>query len=435
MFIINTHIREEMSMNKKIVIIFVCMFLVTSALPIISSQKVNEESENIKSSDYLPGTYMIDTEWGQHMPYKRLCPYTNSSQKSRCRLGCWSVAIGQIINYHSEYYNLQSEGYIDYDCSNKTIVPWHIESDLNITDYNWNNMTNKIDKYSPESEKDNISRLLYDTAIVIQKDFGTGGYLTVDNTTYIPKLINELIEHFPSINAYCEWDTQLNESEIVDEIDHGRPIMFYTVGHNKTSGKEFPHAMIIDGYEYTGDPPGFEVHINFGWDGPDGLRLPDTWFNYYSRIPTYDANISFDNRTYRKGLYIRMDPKFDHFQGPECTKLPDTCIYEVRTDFDTDPPLEFFFDWGDGSNSGWLGYYRLGEICTATNSWRNPGIYDVKVKVKNSMGAEGDWSDPLTIHITKYGFLLPLLQFLVNIKNRYPGLEPLLNPLIKLLCR
>ena len=179
----------------------------------------------------------------------------------------------------------------------------------------------------------------------------------------------------------------------------------------------------------------FNVHINFGWDGPDGLELPDTWYNYYGHFPTFDPNIWFDDINYRKGLYIRMDPTFDSFIGPECAKLPDTCEFMVRTDFDTDPPLEFFFDWGDGSNSGWLGHYRLGETCTASHSWREPGIFDVKVKVKNAMGAEGDWSESLKVHITKFGFLLPLLEILINLKNRYPGLEPLLNPLIKILCR
>ena len=422
-------------MYKKIVIILICTLMVTSAIPIVSSNIVYKESENKKSSEYFPGTYLIETEWGQHGYYKRLCPYTNSSHTSRCRLGCWSVAIGQIINYYSDYYNLQSQGYVEYNCTTLTIDPWHIVSDLDETDYYWFNMSNKLNSSSSESEKDNVSRLLYDTAIVIQKDFGTGGYLTIDNTTAIPKLINELIDHFPSINAYTEWDTDLTESEIVDEINHGRPIMFYTVGHNKTTQETFPHAMIIDGYEYTGSPPAFNVHINFGWDGPDGLELPNTWYNYYGHFPTFDPYIWFDDINFRKGLYIRLNPTFDSFIGPECAKLPDTCEFKVRTDFDTEPPLEFFFDWGDGSNSGWLGYYRLGETCTASNSWREPGIYDVKVKVKNAMGAEGDWSEPLTVHITKFGFLLPLLELLVNLKNRYPGLEPLLNPFIKLICK
>ena len=130
-----------------------------------------------------------------------------------------------------------------------------------------------------------------------------------------------------------------------------------------------------------------------------------------------------------------MNPSFDYIAGPECAKLPDSCIFEVRTDFDTDPPLEFFFDWGDGSNSGWLGQYKLGETCSASYSWRKAGIYDVRVKVKNAMGAEGDWSEPLTVHITRFGFLLPFLEFFINLKESHPGLTPLLTAIIKILCR
>jgi len=423
-------------MNKKIVIIFVCIFLTTGALPNICSQTIFNESENDKSSNYIPGTYLINSEWGQHGHYKRLCPRINSSTNLRCRLGCWSVAIAQIINYHSEYYDLQSEGYVEYNCTNHSIDPWHIESDLDETDYYWFNMSNKLNDTSPESYKDNVSRLLYDTAIVIQKDFNTGGYLTIDNVSYVPKLINELIDHFPSINYMTEWDTDLTESEIVDEINSGRPIMFYTIGHNQTSGEMFPHAMVIDGYEYIGDPPRiFKVHLNFGWDGPAGLELPNTWYDYYGNFPTFDPDYIFDDPSFRRGLLIRMAPSFDFIAGPECAKIGEECLFMIRTDFDTDPPLEFFIDWGDVSNSGWLGPYRLGETCTASKSWKEPGIYVLKVKVKNAMGSESDWEDSLTVHIIKRGFLLPILEFLIKLRDRYPALEPLLTALIKLLCR
>ena len=423
-------------MKKKIVIIFVCTLMMTGVFPSICSQAINENLNNPRSSDYTRGTYLIDTEWGQHGHYKRLCPWTNTSHTSRCRLGCWSVAIAQIINYHSEYYELQSHGDVDYECTNHTIDPWHIVSDLDETDYHWFEMSNKLNSTSTESEKENVSRLLYDTAIVIQKDFGTGNYLTVDNTSSVPYLIDELIDHFPSINYLTKWDTNLTEAEIVDEIDHGRPIMFYTIAHNQTSGEDFHHAMVIDGYEYTGGAPQtFMVHLNFGWDGPAGLELPNTWYDYYGNFPTFDPNYIFDDPSYRKGLFIRMAPSFDHFAGPDCAHVGEECLFTVRTDFDTDPPLEFFFDWGDETSSGWLGPYRLEETCTASKTWKDPGIYDVKVKVKNVMGGESDFSEPLTIHITRYRFLVPILEFLIRMRDRFPGLEPFLTAMIELLCR
>jgi hypothetical protein len=426
-----------MEMKKKCVIILVCTLFITGTIPSIGSQIINDDTIDPKTSNYVRGVYMIDTEWGQHGHYKRLCPFTNESHTSRCRLGCWSVAIAQIINYHSDHYSLQSYGYVSYECTNHSIEPWKIESDLEETDYVWSKMANKINSASPESEKDNVSRLCYDTAIVIQKDFGTGRYNTTEDLPDGPldELINELIEHFPSINADTEWDKDLTEAEIVEEIDHGRPIMLYTVGHNLTTGKNFPHAMIIDGYEYTGGPPHtFKIHINYGWDGPAGLELPITWYDYYGDFPSYDPNCVFDNTSYRKGLLIRLSPIFNHFGGPDCGAVGQEYPFTVRSDFDTDPPLYYQFDWGDGSMSTWHGPYQQQETCTASYSWRNPGIYKVKVKIKNDMGSESDWSDSLTIHITKYKFILPVLEFLIELRERYPALEPIITMIISFIC-
>jgi hypothetical protein len=427
-------------MKEKIICILILMLLLISTLPSISSQMSLYDSINPKSSNYKRGVYLIDTEWGQHGYYKRLCPFTNESHTSRCRLGCWSVAISQIINYHSDHYSLQSHGYVSYECTNHTIDPWEIESDLDATDYDWSQMANKVNAASPESVKDNVSRLCYDTAIVIQKNFGTMGYRTITMDLSLPDanvndLINELIEHYPSIDTFSEWDNDLTEAEIVEEIDDGRPIMFYTVGHNLTTGNNFPHAMVIDGYEYTGGPPHtFKVHLNYGWDGPAGLELPNTWYDYYGDFPTYDPNCVFDDPNFRKALFIRLSPIFTHYSGPLCAMMGQECQFTVRTDFDTDPPLFYQFDWGDGSMSTWFGPYQLQETCTASYSWRNPGIYEVKVKVKNNMGSESDWSDSLIIHITRYNILLPILEFLIKLRDRYPALEPILTMIISFIC-
>jgi len=450
-------------MKTKLFGIFVCvLMIITAILPVVSStyedfnnQVFNEIFfDNEKIIDSLdnniisgvngytednPNDYLINTEWGQHGRYKDKCPYTDSNHTSLCRLGCWSTAIGQIINYHSNYYSLQSVGFVDYECSDHTIDPWHILNDLDEFDYDWSQMSNKLKTgVSTEEEIDNVSRLLYDTATVIQKDFNTGGYCTVDNTTAVPKLINELREHYTSINAFTIWDNDLTEAEIVDEIDHGRPIMFYTLGHNYKNMSNittFGHAMVIDGYNYTSVPPQiFKVHINYGWDGPTGLELPNTWYKYYGDFPTYDPDMVFDYQNYRKGLLIRLSPIFTHYSGPTAAKIGDECTFTIKSDYDTEPPLHYMFNWDDGTLSGWLGPYRLGEVCTVSYTWHTPGVYDIKVKVKNDMGSESEWSGILTIHITKYGFLMPILELLLDLRNLFPFLEHLFTPIIKLIC-
>jgi len=66
------------------------------------------------------------------------------------------------------------------------------------------------------------------------------------------------------------------------------------------------------------------------------------------------------------------------------------------TDIDGDE-IYYMWDWGDGSNTTWLGPYKSGEIAKAQHSWKEKGRYEVRVKAKDEHGMESDWSDPLPI--------------------------------------
>jgi hypothetical protein len=51
------------------------------------------------------------------------------------------------------------------------------------------------------------------------------------------------------------------------------------------------------------------------------------------------------------------------------------------------------WDWGDGSESEWLGPYASGEAICVTHAWSNDGTYSIRVKLKDDQGGESDWSD------------------------------------------
>ena len=58
------------------------------------------------------------------------------------------------------------------------------------------------------------------------------------------------------------------------------------------------------------------------------------------------------------------------------------------------------FDWGDGSNSGWLGPFNGGATVTACHIWTVLGTYEVKAKARDVWGAGSTWSDALVVTIT-----------------------------------
>jgi hypothetical protein len=92
--------------------------------------------------------------------------------------------------------------------------------------------------------------------------------------------------------------------------------------------------------------------------------------------------------------------------------------YTFCTDAITDPEGDSFyclFDWGDGTNSGWLGPYASGQIVCASHSWSQPGVYLIKFKLKDINGSESNWSDP----------------FIITIVENYPPSSPIIDGLTR----
>jgi len=69
----------------------------------------------------------------------------------------------------------------------------------------------------------------------------------------------------------------------------------------------------------------------------------------------------------------------------------------------TDPEgdnISYFFDWGNGHDSGWLPEIASGATATASYAWPAAGSFDIKAKAKDSNGAESGVSPAHTIVIS-----------------------------------
>jgi hypothetical protein len=55
------------------------------------------------------------------------------------------------------------------------------------------------------------------------------------------------------------------------------------------------------------------------------------------------------------------------------------------------------WDWGDGNFSDWLGPFASGVTSNAQHSWTIKGTYSIRVKAKDTNGAESNWSEPLAV--------------------------------------
>ena len=68
----------------------------------------------------------------------------------------------------------------------------------------------------------------------------------------------------------------------------------------------------------------------------------------------------------------------------------------------TDPDgdqVYYFWDWGDGKTTGWLGPYNSGTTISTSHKWTSRGTFLVKVKAKDIYGVESGWSATLSVTI------------------------------------
>jgi hypothetical protein len=86
--------------------------------------------------------------------------------------------------------------------------------------------------------------------------------------------------------------------------------------------------------------------------------------------------------------------------GPTNVVINEQCTYTiVSTDPDNDD-IFYYIDWGDGTNTGWIGPYNSSAPIQSSHTWTGLGSYFVKAKAKDIYSAQSDWSDSLIVIVS-----------------------------------
>jgi hypothetical protein len=256
-----------------------------------------------------------------------------------------------------------------------------IANNLDATTYYWFNMNTSISTTSPTAEIENVTQLLYDVSTVIQKDFGTGGYVVHSGGR-----TDEVKDHFEYVSSDTEFVLNPPINDIIGEINNERPCMLYIENWNGTVG----HAVALDGYRWMNGK--FQVHLNLGWGG-----TADGWYVYNESI---NASSYVFNGTIRGLMFIRLAPFIPKTpNGPSLAHPGSMVKMNTSSSSHRDLPLYYQWDWGDGTFSRWLGRYESGAISEVTHSWHGEGTYNIRVRCMNTKGYRSEWSRPHTIMI------------------------------------
>ena len=97
----------------------------------------------------------------------------------------------------------------------------------------------------------------------------------------------------------------------------------------------------------------------------------------------------------------------------------------------TDPDgsvLYLYIEWGDSSNTGWLGPYSSGEEVTKSHTWSNQGTFTIRCKAKDPYDEEGPW-ESFTVTMPRSRLLNnPLFMRLLE---QFPNAFPIIRQLLR----
>jgi subtilisin family serine protease len=101
--------------------------------------------------------------------------------------------------------------------------------------------------------------------------------------------------------------------------------------------------------------------------------------------------------------------------------------FTTSTSDDDGDELWYFWDWGDGNYSEWLGSYNSGDTCEASYTWQQEANFTIKVKAKDGEGGESYWSEEFIFSTPK---TKAINRPIINILEQFPNLFSLLRQLL-----
>jgi YVTN family beta-propeller protein len=167
----------------------------------------------------------------------------------------------------------------------------------------------------------------------------------------------------------------------------------------------------------TSDPDGDSISYQFDWG--DGTQ------SEWSTLRPSSASIMMSNEWSQAGVYL-VKARAKDIEGalsdwseghtitisnnnpPDIPSTPNgpssgqvDTIYNFTTS-STDPDgdsVSYQFDWGEGILSNWSNFIPSGIILTMSKTWSDTGVYLIKARAKDRIGAISNWSSSHSIII------------------------------------
>ena len=139
---------------------------------------------------------------------------------------------------------------------------------------------------------------------------------------------------------------------------------------------------------------GEKITINL--DIPDEGVIDDKWEVYVIAKDEWGAISEISDFT---TFITTHSPDAPSIKGSSEGTAGKSYTFNVTATEPDEENILYYFDWGDGTNSGWLGPYPSGTMIEKSHSWK-AGSWTIKVKAKDIHDIESEWGT-LKITISK----------------------------------
>jgi parallel beta-helix repeat protein len=178
---------------------------------------------------------------------------------------------------------------------------------------------------------------------------------------------------------------------------------------------------------------GVDVHV------PSSTRASTTWqglanitqYHWYAVADDGSHTTQSETWGFTTGGGGNHAPDTPTIQGPSSGAVGTSYNYTFVTTDPEDNTISYYIDWGDGTNTSWLGPCPSGEEITVSHTWNTRGSYTIKAKAKDLFGAESQWG---TLKITMPADLQKtffFLQIQERLLDRFPWLFPVLHSILE----